>query len=318
LEIELASRGIPFKKFGGIRFVETAHVKDVLAYLKVIVNPYDELSWRRILLLIEGIGEKKADEILSIKVTNGEKHDKTKSDELSFVIPDTHPKFDILYTKYTEFKLLYELIKTIKDENLRPAQKIADIIEYYKPILRRTYDDYPQREQDLDALVDIVSNYTEDEQMLNDLALDPPSHSALNGRMDDNEWVILSTIHSAKGLEWNSVFVIQLIDGKFPVVRDSTKKNDIEEERRLFYVAVTRAKERLFLTSTHGRTKSFYDSWFFTRPSRFVEPMLDGDLLDVTLVSTPFDQKSISSPRSRYSFGKRYDEEITEEDIDKF
>jgi DNA helicase-2/ATP-dependent DNA helicase PcrA len=191
-------------------------------------------------------------------------------------------------------------------------------MQYYNPILRRIYDDYPQREQDLEALVEIVANYTEDEQMLNDLALDPPSHSALNGRMDENEWVTLSTIHSAKGLEWNSVFVIELQDGKFPVVRDNTKKEDIEEERRLFYVAVTRAKEHLYLSSTHGRARSYYDSWFFTRPSRFVEPMLDGKLLSVTLVGNPFDRNRLNSPPSRYSLGKSYDEEITEEDVDKF
>lgn len=310
LEIELASRGIPFKKFGGIRFVETAHIKDVLAHLKVVVNPQDEMAWRRILLLIGGIGEKTVDKLVSGMRYLVFGDDANKKESSKYHIPNT---------KYSsgELRKLYELLKTIKDTSLRPAQRIADIIEYYRPILRRIHDDYPQREQDLEALVEIVANYTEDGQMLNDLALDPPDHSALNARMDEHEWVTLSTVHSAKGLEWNAVFVIQLQDGKFPMVRDNTKQADIEEERRLFYVAVTRAKEKLYLTSTQGRMKSYYDSWFFTRPSRFVEPMLDGKLLQLTLISSPFDRNKFSPSSARFNLGKSYDE-LVEEDVDKF
>ncbi|MBI4130042.1 ATP-dependent helicase [Candidatus Roizmanbacteria bacterium] len=267
LEIELSARGIPFKKFGGIRFVETAHIKDVLCHLRVIVNPADELAWRRILLLLEGVGDKTADEIVS---------------SIKYQVSSENAKYKIPNTKYMSAGLqnLFQLLNQMSQKDLTPGQKIADIINYYKPILRRIHDDYPAREQDLDALVEIVSGYTSDEELLNDLALDPPDKSALNGRTDDGEYVTLSTIHSAKGLEWNTVFVIGLVEGKFPVIRDNTKAEDIEEERRLFYVAVTRAKERLYLTSSHGRSRSFYDSWFFTRPSRFVEPLMNTETLE--------------------------------------
>src|SRR3989338_4986798 len=280
LEIELASLRIPFKKFGGIRFIETAHVKDVVAHLKVIVNPRDELSWRRILLLIEGVGEKTVDSML---VTE-------------FTLPHTG-----------KFEKLSALLATISQPDLTPSQKIADIVEYYKPILRGQYDDYPQREQDLDAFIEIAREYKDDTEFLNDVALDPPDHSAVNGTFDDNEYVTISTIHSAKGLEWHSVFVLQLQDGKFPIVRDTTKQDDIEEERRLFYVAVTRAKERLFLTSSHSAGRNFYESWYFTRPSRFIEQLLKTSLIQIRLL-----------PQQTGSLRKQSYQSDDEMDIDAF
>lgn len=259
LEIELSALRIPFKKFGGIRFIETAHVKDVVSHLKVVVNPKDELAWRRVLLLLEGVGEKTVDTML----------------EGGVALPRTG-----------KFAHLASLLETLSQKHLTPAQKISDIVEYYKPILRRLYDDYPQREQDLDAFIEIAQQYTNDEEFLNDVALDPPDQSAVNGTFDDGDYLTISTIHSAKGLEWRAVFVLQLQDGKFPIVRDTTKQDDIEEERRLFYVAVTRAKELLFLTSSHSRSRGFYESWYFTRPSRFVEPLIEHNLLTTHMLSS--------------------------------
>lgn len=299
LEIELASRSIPFKKYGGIRFVETAHVKDVTAHLKAVINPADEIAWRRIVLLLEGIGDKGADTIIAaLQSLRAEDPTASYLDKAAQAIPKIHG--------------LVELLKLISDEGLTVSQKIADIVEYYKPILRGNYDDFPQREQDLDALIEIASNYDAVAQFLNDIALDPPDQSALNGLTEDGDHMSISTIHSAKGLEWHCVFVLQLQDGKFPIVRDNTKQDDIEEERRLFYVAVTRAKEHLFLTSSHGRSAGMYESWFFTRPSRFVEPLLTGDVLTTHMIAaTPFGQKS----NNPYRFGK-YD--IDTVDVDEF
>lgn len=265
LEIELASRGLPFKKFGGIRFIETAHIKDVLSHLKVIENPQDDLSWRRILMLIEGVGEKTADR-LTVGIAENQ----------AAVLSEGR------------FAGLQKLLKNISQTSLRPAQQVAEIVDYYLPILRRNYDDYPQREGDLRALIEIALGYEKTGKMLADFALEPPEKSATAffDKKSEEDFLTLSTIHSAKGLEWQAVFIIQLQEGKFPMPQALNSAEDIEEERRLFYVAVTRAKEKLFLTSSHGRTPGFGSAWFLNKPSRFIETLLYGDVLDaVTLES---------------------------------
>ncbi|KKR71475.1 MAG: ATP-dependent DNA helicase, DNA helicase II / ATP-dependent DNA helicase PcrA [Microgenomates group bacterium GW2011_GWC1_41_8] len=298
LEIELAARGIPFKKFGGIRFVETAHVKDVLAHLKVVVNHFDELAWRRILLLIDGIGEKSVENIM------------TRSD-----LSELKGQTLLEQSGYFKLRPLFELLMKINKEELTSSEKLSEIINYYKPILRSKYDDYPQREQDLDALIELSQPYEKDEDLLNDFALDPPDQSAMEITTADNEYVTLSTVHSAKGLEWGTVFVIQAQEGKFPIVRPESKQVDIEEERRLFYVAVTRAKKRLFITSSHGSMRGFYDSWYMSKMSRFVEPMIESKVVESNLLQESNPWKSPFS--KNYSFGSSVSD-IPEEDVDEF
>ena len=131
----------------------------------------------------------------------------------------------------------------------------------------------------------------------------------------DNEYVTLSTVHSAKGLEWGTVFVIQAQEGKFPIVRPESKQVDIEEERRLFYVAVTRAKKRLFITSSHGSMRGFYDSWYMSKMSRFVEPMIESKVVESNLLQESNPWKSPFS--KNYSFGSSVSD-IPEEDVDEF
>jgi DNA helicase-2/ATP-dependent DNA helicase PcrA len=267
LELELTSRGIPFKKFGGIRFAETAHIKDVLAHLKVIFNPHDELAWRRILLLLEGIGEKTVDTIMK----------KTDFSEL---------KKQSLLKQSGDRRLeqLSQLLLQMSTEDKTPSEKLSDIIAYYRPILRSIYDDYPQREQDLDALTELAEPYEKDEELLNDFALDPPDQSARDIVTGENEYVTLSTVHSAKGLEWGTVFVIQAQEGKFPIVRPESDQEDIEEERRLFYVAVTRAKRKLYITSSHGFMSGRFGSWYMSSMSRFVEPLINAKVVDAHMI----------------------------------
>ena len=311
LELELAARRIPFKKYGGIRFVETAHVKDVLAHLKVIANPQDELSWRRILLLIEGIGEKTVDKLFNSVVIKlaGLLEEKNEAQQAAQLHGEEPFQDQTLSSNLIEsLRPLYYLLVKIKDPNLRPSQKIADIVEYYGPILRQRFDDYPQREQDLTALVELSQPYDHDEDLINDFALDPPDQSAVDVRTYDDDFLTLSTVHSAKGLEWNTVFIIQALEGKFPIVRPESKPEDIEEERRLFYVAVTRAKERLYLSSTHGRFSGYYDSWYMNKPSRFIESLLDKDVLESTLLTSNAPFGSSSSQGN----------EESEEDVDMF
>jgi DNA helicase II / ATP-dependent DNA helicase PcrA len=236
LEIALSRAGLPFVKRGGMKFIETAHVKDLLAHMRVVANPLDTVSWHRALMLVEGVGPKKAQDLLAAIV---------KADNPYHVLREVSGKSG---------KGLKDLALTLESlsgsEDLRPAEQVNHIYEYYLPILKTQYDDYPKRIRDLDHLHTIAEGYPELDQLLADLALEPPDGSAIDvGASDrDDERLVLSTIHSAKGLEWQCVFVIWIVDGRFPSVYSFVKDEDLEEERRLFYVAVTRAKRHLLLT----------------------------------------------------------------------
>jgi len=236
LEIVLSRAGLPFVKRGGMKFIETAHVKDLLAHLRVVANPLDTVSWHRALMLIEGVGPKKAQDLMAAIV---------KADNPYRVLREVSGKSG---------KGLKDLAFTLESlsgsDKMRPAEQVNHIYEYYLPILKAQYDDYPKRIRDLDHLHTIAEGYPELDQLLADLALEPPDGSAIDvGAPDqDDERLVLSTIHSAKGLEWQCVFVIWIVDGRFPSVYSFVTDEDLEEERRLFYVAVTRAKQHLFLT----------------------------------------------------------------------
>ena len=236
LEIVLSRAGLPFVKRGGMKFIETAHVKDLLAHLRVVANPLDTVSWHRALMLVEGVGPKKAQDLLAAIV---------KTDNPYRVLREVSGKSG---------KGLKDLALTLESlsgsGDMRPAEQVNHIYEYYLPILKAQYDDYPKRIRDLDHLHTIAEGYPELDQLLADLALEPPDGSAIDvGAPDqDDERLVLSTIHSAKGLEWQCVFVIWIVDGRFPSVYSFVIDEDLEEERRLFYVAVTRAKQHLFLT----------------------------------------------------------------------
>ncbi len=236
LEIVLSRAGLPFVKRGGMKFIETAHVKDLLAHLRVVANPLDTVSWHRLLMLVEGVGPKKAQDLLAAIV---------KTDNPYRVLREVSGKSG---------KGLKDLALTLESlsgsGDMRPAEQVNHIYEYYLPILKVQYDDYPKRIRDLDHLHTIAEGYPELDQLLADLALEPPDGSAIDvGAPDqDDERLVLSTIHSAKGLEWQCVFVIWIVDGRFPSVYSFVTDEDLEEERRLFYVAVTRAKQHLFLT----------------------------------------------------------------------
>jgi DNA helicase-2/ATP-dependent DNA helicase PcrA len=187
-------------------------------------------------MLIEGVGPKKAQDLLAAIV---------KADNPYGVLREVSGKSG---------KGLKDLALTLESlsgsDDLRPAEQVNQIYEYYLPILKTQYDDYPKRIRDLDHLHTIAEGYPELDQLLADLALEPPDGSAIDvGAPDrDDERLVLSTIHSAKGLEWQCVFVIWIVDGRFPSMYSFVKDEDLEEERRLFYVAVTRAKRHLLLT----------------------------------------------------------------------
>ena len=269
LEIELAGCNIPFAKYGGQKFIEAAHIKDVLSYIRVIYNIADQVSWFRLLLLLPKIGPKTAELVIEEIISQGK----------GFGI-DTSSK---LFTKNPMLVTLIELFRKIDVKIQLPHQILELCMEYYQPWLKDKYDDADKRLNDLNSLFRIAERYNSLEQFLSDMALDPPEKNiARTGFHDKDEpKVSLSTIHSAKGLEWHTVFIIYLAEGHLPSYRSLEDRSAIEEERRLFYVAATRARENLFLLKPRvDRSSRNYSSGagpVFTQASRFLE---ESDILD--------------------------------------
>lgn len=270
LEIELARANIPFVKWGGFKFVETAHVKDVLAHLRVVSNPRDSFSWQRVLLLVEGVGPKAALELIA-------------------EIVDGRGGYQVLRSeKYAKKRYgdgiarLHDVLLEMSRPGMHPGDQIRALIDYYKPIVERKYDDFPKRLGDLDSLARIAERYQSTESFLADLALEPLELTEVGVLPEEEreEKLVLSTIHSAKGLEWHTVFIIFLVDGYLPSAYSLSSEEELEEERRLLYVAATRAKENLYLIKPGleypGRSYFDYTYYGFTKCSRF---LTEGDAL---------------------------------------
>jgi DNA helicase-2/ATP-dependent DNA helicase PcrA len=260
LEIELGKNQVPFIKVGGFKFMESAHIKDVLAHLKVIHNADDDISWLRILTRLDKIGPKTAKGMIdAIKAQPGGFHGiqtiKIKSSLESSMAP------------------LQAAFASIDPETMSISEMGEGIVSYYMPILEDTYDDHPKRAKDLDQLIEIMDRYDQLESFLTDMAIEPPNtsmdHTFSMDSSRDNR-LTLSTIHSAKGLEWHTVFIIWALDGRFPSLHALNNEEDLEEERRLMYVAATRAKENLFITypsQAYDRTSGI----MLYRPSCFLD-----------------------------------------------
>jgi len=260
LEIELGKHGFPFIKVGGFKFMESAHIKDVLAYLRVLLNPIDRISWNRILLLMESVGPRTAQKIYDTIVK-----EPTAALGLDAVSPQK---------RFADaFERLKRLFAGLNPQDMSVARLGESVLQHYIPILEERYDDYPKRAKDLEQLISIMVRYPHLEQFLTDMTLDPPNSSTDDGVYTDFSpapRMTLSTIHSAKGLEWHTVFIIWALDGRFPSVYSLDKSEDLEEELRLMYVAATRAKENLFIIYP----MQAYDrgsGMTFCQPSRFVD-----------------------------------------------
>jgi DNA helicase-2/ATP-dependent DNA helicase PcrA len=271
LEIELGRHDIPFVKRGGFKFIETAHIKDVLAHLRVVVNPRDTVSWHRILLLLEGVGPRSSEEIIRWILTAGDAAERLES----------FPR----RAYSTELQALAGLLRRMHASGSGPAGQLDEVLAYYEPILTRVHrEDYPKRRKDLEHFATIAARYRDLERLLADMALEPPSDSVADVlAVDPDEGLLtLSTIHSAKGLEWHAVFVIWAAEGKFPSAY-SLGEQELEEERRLMYVATTRAKDELYITypiSVFDRSLGMV----MGKPSRFIEDLPRHLLRPLTLV----------------------------------
>lgn len=262
LEIELTRANIPYVKFGGMKLVDAAHIKDIISFLRVIDNPRDAVGWHRILLLHPGVGPRIAEQIIDDMAIGG--NVPADSGEAGKTrIPSSA-------------KDLISFISEEGNRKMQPIEFVDSVLRYYKPLMQNKYDDFPKREKDLEMFASIAERYNSLQSFLADLALEPPTESVVDlGEKDKKEeQITISTIHSAKGLEWNSVFVIWVLDGKFPSMYATDDDDAIEEERRLMYVACTRAKDNLYLTypmNTYDRESGR----IFTKPSRFIDVVPD-------------------------------------------
>lgn len=265
LEIELSKRAIPFQKFGGPKFMETAHIKDVVAHLRVILSPDDVISLTRILLLLKGVGASTVNNIMPI------------------IKGDLKPDIKLLPSnKSQSLTPLFNTLGQLRDYSTtkKPEEIVSAVINYYRPILKDKYDDFSKREKDLDHFEYLSTQYSNLEDFISDLALEPPDASVegMYKKNSDDEALTISTIHSAKGLEWDSVFIIGAVDGRFPSAYSFNSEEEMDEELRLMYVATTRAKNNLYITYP----VDMYDysmNMVLSKPSRFLDGIPD-DILE--------------------------------------
>lgn len=242
IQMELTRRGIPFVIRSGLRFFERAHIKDIVAYLKIVANPKDELSWKRLLKMLPGVGRVTADRLWRDLLTSEDPLGRIKSEDMLNVFPRKVP---------SEWSRFTETLSSLQSSSLRknPAGMIQSILQQgYSDYVKSRYDDYEERIEDLEQLASFARDYSSVRSFLSELALlgSVESETTFTGG-DEDERVVLSTVHQAKGLEWPVVFVIWLVDGRFPAAKAMRDSEGLEEERRLLYVATTRAKDELYL-----------------------------------------------------------------------
>lgn len=265
LEIELSKRAIPFQKFGGPKFMETAHIKDIVAHLRVLLNPDDIISLTRILLLLKGVGASTVNNIMPV------------------VKGHLTPDIKLLPSNKTQsLTPLFSTLGKLRDvlPKKKPEEIVSAVINYYRPILKDKYDDFTKREKDLDHFEYLATQYSNLEDFISDLALEPPDASVegMYKNNSDDEALTISTIHSAKGLEWDTVFIIGAVDGRFPSAYSFNSAEEMDEELRLMYVAATRAKNNLYITYP----VDMYDyamNMVLSKPSRFLDGIPD-DILE--------------------------------------
>ncbi|MCH2200719.1 MAG: ATP-dependent helicase [Fuerstiella sp.] len=266
LEAELSRRNIPFKKYGGLRFLETAHVKDVMSFLRLAENPFDAVAGFRILLLLPGIGQSKAGNLVNRLRETGGRFDAWLDWKPPSVLQNDWPIF---------VELLLSVAGRSHSADAGPATDLHQIRAFYSPLVEARYDNAKARINDIRQLEVIAARYKTRREFLSEMTLDPPASTqdlAVDPALDE-DYLILSTIHSAKGLEWDTVYVIHAADGNIPSDMATDSPEEIEEERRLFYVAMTRAKNNLIVCRPeryyfHHRRRS--DLGSMSRITRFL------------------------------------------------
>ena len=241
LEIELGKQSIPFRKFGGMRFAESAHIKDALAFLRVVVKPSDTLSWFRSLKLLDHVGDATVYQILEHLGVEQKEFRSARTKAALFKKLHRFPGRAGYQAQLTRLARVFSTVC----EGKSPSEQLSAVLRFYRPLLKNKYDDVQRRSRDLEHLQSIAKRYKTAAKLLEDVALDPTEAVQGGPSRNGGGFVTLSTVHSAKGLEWDNLFVIWMTDGWFPANRFQDEFDDLEEERRLLYVATTRAKKDL-------------------------------------------------------------------------
>ncbi|MCY7374376.1 MAG: ATP-dependent helicase, partial [Pyrinomonadaceae bacterium] len=249
LQLELTRRNIPYRVQSGVRFFEQAHIKDVISYLRIIVNPRDELAWKRLLKMIPSVGNQTANKIYESLAYAENPFALVKKEDFKY-----QPRSKQNWQNFVE---LLEKITTDDNRN-KPAKQIELILTNgYEQHLQENYENFEARLEDLKGLAMYAQKYDSTEDFLSELALlsterfkEPTGivgEDVISGGEED-ELLTLTSVHQAKGLEWKAVFLIWAAEGKFPSPRSLKEIDSEEEERRLWYVALTRAQDELYLT----------------------------------------------------------------------
>jgi DNA helicase-2/ATP-dependent DNA helicase PcrA len=267
LQLELSRRGIPYQITSGIRFFEQAHIKDVAAFIRFVANPRDEVAFKRMVRLLPGIGGKSAENLWRAWEESLDKSDVIVSWS-ERLLP-----MSVGARARRPWQQLADTLDEIAPNGVtkQPTEMIMAIVEaIYDDYAKATFANYELRKEDLNQLAGFARQFKDIHEFLTQLALisNVDAEPAVN-QGGDTEAVNLSSVHQAKGLEFHSVFVIWLTDGMFPSTRSLDTREAIEEERRLFYVAITRARDELYLTYPHMRLNAGYGD-MFQRPSRFL------------------------------------------------
>jgi DNA helicase-2/ATP-dependent DNA helicase PcrA len=271
LELELTRRNIPYVKYGGLKFLEAAHVKDLLALLRVLDNPWDELAWARSLRLLDGVGPATAHRLVdALAVRSGaDAGAASPLAQLLAALPTVPPS---ARESVVELRAALADCLALGDE---PAPQVERLRRFLDPIVRHRYDSADARLEDLAQVEAAARRYRTRSGLLTDLTLDPPQSTGdLAGPpLVDEDWLTLSTVHSAKGGEWDVVHIIHVADGCFPSDMATATVEEVEEERRLLYVACTRARNALEINwpqRYHHNRKHATDRHGWAQPSRFL------------------------------------------------
>jgi DNA helicase-2/ATP-dependent DNA helicase PcrA len=284
LEVELAHRNIPFVKYGGMKFMEAAHVKDVLALLRVLENPLDEVGWFRVLQLPEGMGPasaRRAMAAIGLGTAEADGDAGTAEDDgrrlpLARFLASLPPA---PAAAGPELESLQTALAECSEGDPPAAVQVERLRRFLEPVFARRYDSAAARLRDLEQLEALAARFPARPRLLAELALDPPSSTSdLAGPpLLDEDYVVLSTIHSAKGGEWDVVHVIHAADGMIPSDMATGRPEEIEEERRLFYVALTRARDALYVYFPlrfyrRPRGRAGEDAHTYSQLTRFLPP----------------------------------------------
>jgi DNA helicase-2/ATP-dependent DNA helicase PcrA len=299
LEVDLARRNIPFVKYGGLKFMEAAHVKDALACLRVLENPFDEVSWFRVLQLLQGMGPSSARRLMDDLEVR-------RTDDAVAASPLARFLAEPLAVPKGAAQGIRDLRSVLGDcleaETLPPAAQIARLRTFLEPVIARKYEAASARVRDLEQLELLAAESDSRGRFLADLTLDPPSSTGdLAGPPHlDEDYLILSTIHSAKGLEWDVVHVIHAADGMIPSDMSTGDDDEIEEERRLLYVALTRARDALHVTYPqryYRRPKGLEDPHSYSQRSRFLpDGVLEHlEVIGPQVVTVPDDGEALTA-----------------------